>query len=108
MTFAQVLEPAIELAERGFPISDSLAANLRSSKKIRKYPTTVKLFHLDTHQPEPGEIWRNPDLAATLRKLVAAEKAAASQGRSEALRAARGRASDARYLEVPRRGAVGR
>ena len=91
MTFAQVLAPAIELAENGFPISDSLAASLRSVKKIRKYPTTVKLFHLDQHEPEPGEIWRNPDLAATLRKLVAAEQAAAAQGRSEALRAARDR-----------------
>jgi len=91
MTFAQVLAPAIDLAENGFPISDSLAANLRASKKIRKYPTTVKLFHLDQHEPQPGEIWRNPDLAATLRKLVAAEKAAAAQGRSAALRAARDR-----------------
>ena len=91
MTFAQVLEPAIELAENGFPISDALAHNLRGSRKIHKYPTTVKLFHLDTHQPEPGEIWRNPDLAATLRKLVEAERQAAGQGRSAGLRAARDR-----------------
>jgi gamma-glutamyltranspeptidase/glutathione hydrolase len=91
MTFAQVLAPAIDLAEKGFPISDSLAAGLKNSKKIRKYPTTVKLFHLDTHEPVAGEIWRNPDLAATLRKLVEAEKAASAQGRSEALRAARDR-----------------
>ncbi|HKE28178.1 MAG TPA: gamma-glutamyltransferase [Bryobacteraceae bacterium] len=91
MTFGQVLAPAIELAENGFPISDSLARTIRTSRKIRKYPTTVKLFHLDTHEPEPGEIWRNPDLAATLRKLVEAERQAAGQGRLEALRAARDR-----------------
>ena len=91
MTFGQVLAPAIELAENGFPIGDSLARTIRTSRKIRKYPTTVKLFHLDTHDPEPGEIWRNPDLAATLRKLVEAEKQAAGQGRLEALRAARDR-----------------
>jgi len=91
MTFAQVLAPAIDLAENGFPISDSLARALRVSRKIRKYPTTVKLFHLDQHDPEPGEIWRNPDLAATLRKLVEAEKEAAGRGRSGALRAARDR-----------------
>jgi gamma-glutamyltranspeptidase / glutathione hydrolase len=91
MSFAEVLEPAIELAEKGFPISDSLARNLAASRKIRKYPTTVKLFHLDTHTPEAGEIWRNPDLAATLRKLVEAERQAAGQGRSAALRAARDR-----------------
>ena len=91
MTFAQVLAPAIEMAETGFPISDSLARELRSTKKLRKYPSTVKLFHLDQHDPQPGEIWRNPDLAATLRKLVEAEKQAAGQGRSAALRAARDR-----------------
>ena len=91
MSFAEVLAPAIELAEKGFPISDALARNLRGSRKIRKYPTTVKLFHLDTHTPEAGEIWRNPDLAATLRKLVEAERQAAGQGRSAALRAARDR-----------------
>jgi gamma-glutamyltranspeptidase/glutathione hydrolase len=91
MTFARVLAPAIELAESGFPISDSLARALRVSKKIRKYPTTVKLFHLDRHDPEPGEIWRNPELAATLRKLVEAEREAAARGRSAALRAARDR-----------------
>ncbi len=91
MTFAQVLAPAIELAEKGFPISDSLAGNLRSSKKIRKYPTTVKLFQMDTHTPQAGEIWRNPDLAPTLRKLVEAERQAAGQGRAAGLRAARDR-----------------
>ena len=91
MTFEQVLDPAIELAEKGFPISDSLARTIRTSRKIRKYPTTVKLFHLDQREPEAGDIWRNPDLAATLRKLVQAEKAAAAQGRLEALRAARDR-----------------
>jgi len=91
MTFAQVLAPAIDLAETGFPISDSLAAEIKNTRKIRKYPTTVKLFHLDQHEPQAGEIWRNPDLAATLRKLVEAEKEAAGQGRSAALRAARDR-----------------
>src|SRR5215469_16912808 len=35
MTFTQVLEPTIELAENGFPISDALARNLRGMKKIR-------------------------------------------------------------------------
>jgi len=96
MTFAQVLAPAIELAENGFPISDSLARAIHVTKKIRKYPTTVKLFHLNEREPEAGDIFRNPDLAATLRKLVEAEKQAwslgsAAKNRSAGLRAARDR-----------------
>ena len=59
MTFAQVLAPAIELAEKGFPLSDALAREIHSAKKLREYPTSIKLFHLDQHEPQAGEIWRN-------------------------------------------------
>jgi gamma-glutamyltranspeptidase/glutathione hydrolase len=91
MSFAQTLAPAIELAEKGFPLSDSLARAIANTKKIRKYPSTVKLLGLDKGEPKAGDIWRNPDLAATLKKLVEAERQNAAQGRSAALRAARDR-----------------
>jgi len=91
MTFEQVLQPAIETAENGFPIGDRLAALLSVAKKLRKYPTSVKLFHLDGGGIKAGELFKNPDLARTLRKLVEAEKENASKGRHEALRAARDR-----------------
>ena len=42
-------------------------------------------------QWKDGDIWKNPDLARTLRRLVEAEKAAAPQGRAAALKAARDR-----------------
>src|SRR5262249_19678453 len=89
MTFAQVLEQAIDVAENGFPIGDALAAAIAGSKKIRKYPTSKKLYFPEGRAPRPGEISRNVDAARTLRKLVEAEQAAAGQGRHEALRAAR-------------------
>src|SRR5437588_9140936 len=47
MSFAQVLSEAIDLAENGFPVGDSLArafATPIAEKKLRKYPTTVKLY----------------------------------------------------------------
>jgi gamma-glutamyltranspeptidase/glutathione hydrolase len=91
MTFAQVLERAIEVADAGFPIGEGLARAIRSSKKIQKYPTTMKVYFPGGKAPEPGELFRNPDSARMLRRLVEAEKAASHKGRREALRAARDR-----------------
>src|SRR6478752_4056128 len=91
MTFAQVLEQAIDVAENGFPIGDGLARAIAGSRKIQKYPTTMKVYFPGGKAPRPGEIFRNVDAARMLRKLVEAEQVAAPQGRREALRAARDR-----------------
>lgn len=91
MTFAQVLEQAIDVAENGFPMGDGLARAIAGSKKIQKYPTSKKLYFPDGTAPHPGDIFRNLDAARMLRKLVEAEQAMAGQGRREGLRAARDR-----------------
>src|SRR6266478_6397656 len=44
MTFAQVLQPAIEMAENGFPIGERMAGAIATTKKLRKYPTSVKIY----------------------------------------------------------------
>ncbi|MCS7315570.1 MAG: gamma-glutamyltransferase [Bryobacterales bacterium] len=91
MTFAQTLAPAIELADEGFPLSNRLATAINNTKKLRKFPTSEKLYFPHGRQWRPGDIFRNPDLARTLRRLVEAEKQASGQGRAAALRAARDR-----------------
>jgi len=91
MSFAQVLEPAIELAESGYPLSEGYARVIAKDQKIRKYPSTVKIYLPNGQAPRAGEIFRNPDLARTLEKLVEAEKENRSKGRHEALKAARDR-----------------
>ena len=91
MSFEQVLAPAIDVAENGFPVGDGMALALATSGKIRKYPSTARVYLPNGKPPRPGEIFRNPDLARTLRKLVEAEKQNAARGRHEALRAARDR-----------------
>jgi gamma-glutamyltranspeptidase / glutathione hydrolase len=88
--FAEVLAPAIELAERGIPVSAGLARDL-SSRNLAKYPSTRKLFQPGGKRWQEGEMFRNPDLAHTFRRLVEAEKNAGSQGRAAALKAARDR-----------------
>ena len=91
MSFAQTLAPAIEMAEQGFPLSNRLAASLNNTRKLRKYPSSVKLYFPDDRRWQPGDIFRNPDLARTLRRLVEAEQQNLGKGRHEALRAARDR-----------------
>ena len=86
-SFAELLAPAIELAERGVPMGPTL-----NSPALQKYPTSARVFAApDGRSWKDGEVWKNPDLARTLRRLVEAEKQAASQGRQAALKAARDR-----------------
>lgn len=91
MTFAQVLEQAIDVAENGFPIGEGLVKAITGSKKIQKYPTTKKVYFPNGEAPKPGDVFRNVDAARMLKKLVEAEQTASGQGRRAALRAARDR-----------------
>ena len=91
MSFEKVLEQAIDLAENGFPIGNSMARAIQTSRKITKYPTTSKTYLPDGKAPNAGDIFRNPALARTLKKMVEAEKQSASKGRHAALQAARDR-----------------
>jgi gamma-glutamyltranspeptidase/glutathione hydrolase len=91
MSLEQVLQPAIELAENGFPLSESRAYAIAETKKILNYPTTVRIYLPDGNPPTAGEIFKNPDLARTLKKLVETEKANQAMGRHAALKAARDR-----------------
>jgi len=91
MSFAQVLKPAIELAKDGYPLSEGGARVIASTEKIRKYPSTTRIYLPNGQTPRAGEVFRNPDLARTLERLVEAEKENASKGRHQALKAARDR-----------------
>jgi gamma-glutamyltranspeptidase / glutathione hydrolase len=86
MSLAQVLEPAIEMAD-GFPMDESLSNVIEHYKdKLKEWPDSkrIMLTHLgQAHEgPLPGEIFRQPDLAATLRKLVETERDALKAGKS--------------------------
>jgi gamma-glutamyltranspeptidase/glutathione hydrolase len=91
MTFEQLLAPAIELAEKGFPVSEAFSHVIASTPALKKYPTSRRVYLPGGEAPRPGSLFRNPDLARTLRRMVEAERAAKSQGREAALRAARDR-----------------
>jgi gamma-glutamyltranspeptidase / glutathione hydrolase len=85
MSLADVFASAIDYAEHGYPIDPSLATAIaRSKRNLERFPTTAAVFLPNGRAPEPGELFRNPDLAATLRKAVEAEQAALTQKKSRA------------------------
>jgi gamma-glutamyltranspeptidase/glutathione hydrolase len=88
MSFAQVLQPAIETAEQGFALPDSLARSMQSDA-MAKYPTSAKLYQ-PRRRYEAGDIFKNPDAGRLLRQLVEAENAAGTN-RHTGLKAARDR-----------------
>jgi gamma-glutamyltranspeptidase/glutathione hydrolase len=97
LSLADVLAPAIQMAD-GYPIEAQAAAAIESNKRrIKEWPASAAVFlpHAGAERegPAPGEIFRQPDLAATWRKLVEAEQDALRRGRSrkEAIYAAYGR-----------------
>jgi gamma-glutamyltranspeptidase/glutathione hydrolase len=82
---SEVLEPAIEMAD-GFPMDQMLSGTIEHYKdKLKEWPDSrrVMLPHLGSEHegPQPGEMFRQPDLAATLRKLVEAERDALEAGK---------------------------
>lgn len=101
LSFSQVVEPALELAEGGFPLhkalrgpapaymlSDfSVAGNAEHFRKT--WPSSAKVYLPDGRLPDVGEVFRNPDLGCTFRRLMDAEAKAQGHGRVHGLAAAR-------------------
>jgi gamma-glutamyltranspeptidase/glutathione hydrolase len=88
MRLADVMSPALDLAEKGFPMGQSLSGTLRDhAKRFREeWPSSAKALLCDGDAPQPGKVWRQPELAATFRKLIEAE--ASCRGRQAGLDAA--------------------
>ncbi len=90
MSFTQVLQPAIELADEGFALYPSLQQALRSGyeKYTELYPTTGEVYLPGGRIPDVGEVIRNPDWAGVLKGMCRAEKEAAGKGRVAGIEAA--------------------
>ena len=91
MNFAQVLQPAIELAENGFPVYEglhhSLAANVQKYTEL--YPTTGEIYCPGGRAPEAGDVLRNPDWANVLQLMCRAEAGVKHKERIGGIEAAR-------------------
>ncbi len=70
MELKEVLEPAINLAEQGFPVAPITSlAWARGAMNQLKGPNAGELL-LNGRPPRAGEIMRNPNLARTFRELA--------------------------------------
>jgi gamma-glutamyltranspeptidase / glutathione hydrolase len=76
LTFKEVLEPAAQYAQHGFPISERIAHDwsLPNALPLKACctepdPDSIKTWYLNGAAPKAGQIFKNPDLARTLRLL---------------------------------------
>jgi gamma-glutamyltranspeptidase/glutathione hydrolase len=92
-SFEEVMQPAIELAD-GFPMYEFLRRYLQSERRAtEQYAWSARTYYPEGRVPAAGEIFRQPNLAKTLRALVEAERQARASGasREAGIRAARDR-----------------
>jgi gamma-glutamyltranspeptidase/glutathione hydrolase len=70
-SMAEILEPAIAYGEGGFPVSEVIAVYWRAmANGLKKYPDTAKTFLVNGNPPVEGEMFRNPNLAASYRAIA--------------------------------------
>jgi len=70
-SLAEILEPAISYAEKGFPVTEIISGGWRgSARRLAQRSDTAKTYLIDGHGPAEGEIFRNPRLAASYRAIA--------------------------------------
>lgn len=81
LPWAQLMQPAIQLAERGFQVSPRLNTLLQNEQHLRKDPVAARYFYDAAGQPWPvGHVLKNPELAEVLKGIAARGSAALNEG----------------------------
>ena len=70
LTLKQVMAPAIKLARDGFALSWGEARDFQD-EHLAKFPESRRVFQRDGNYYQPGEVFRQPDLARTLERIAA-------------------------------------
>jgi gamma-glutamyltranspeptidase/glutathione hydrolase len=70
LTWGELLAPAIRLAEQGFTVDAAFAKSVTDNhERLEKYPASAALFLPGGAPLKEGTTWKNPELAATLRRI---------------------------------------
>jgi gamma-glutamyltranspeptidase/glutathione hydrolase len=67
----QVMAPAIRLAREGYALTWGEARDLQDDKYLGRFAESRRIFQRDGNYYQPGEIFRQPDLARTLERIAA-------------------------------------
>jgi gamma-glutamyltranspeptidase / glutathione hydrolase len=71
LSLAQVMAPAIKLAEQGFTLTADDATDLRDDKRLADFPESRHIFQRDGNYYNAGDAFKQPDLARTLKRIAA-------------------------------------
>jgi gamma-glutamyltranspeptidase/glutathione hydrolase len=71
LTLHQVMAPAIRLAREGYALSWGEARDFQDDKYLGKFAESRRIFQRDGNYYQPGEVFRQPDLARTLERIAA-------------------------------------
>ena len=83
MKLAAVMAPAIRLAEQGFPVSEKLARSLGAARpRLERFSASRRIFLNDGALFTPGQVLRQPELAATLRRIASGGAAEFYRGKT--------------------------
>ncbi|HSU92637.1 MAG TPA: gamma-glutamyltransferase [Gemmatimonadaceae bacterium] len=87
--WAELVAPAIALAEQGFVVDSDFAGAIRGdSARLAHFPASAALFLPHGRVPRAGDRWRDPELAAVLRRISASGQKGFYTGRTAELIAA--------------------
>jgi gamma-glutamyltranspeptidase/glutathione hydrolase len=83
MSWEQLLTPAIDIAERGAEVPPTIGAFFKKAEStLLKYPDSTKTYLVNgRHAPNVGDVFKNPQLAASYREIVRGGRDAFYKGR---------------------------
>src|SRR5262249_21307026 len=79
---AELLEPTIRYAEEGFPVTEVIGRYwLARANRRRRNPDAARTYLLDDKPPKAGDVFKNPNLARSLREIARGGRDAFYKGR---------------------------
>ena len=71
ISIEDILNPAINYAEKGFPVTELVSYYMEiANKNFKEYPNFKETYHINGSTPKKGQLFKNKDLGKTLRLIA--------------------------------------